>query len=291
MNVEDEEENVFEDKVEVGTRLSEVRFSAVTEEQIDKENYGIVEIAMYEDAYKDYILNQIKEEFTQETKVVESNYLGVENNMCVKVVLSAKNIEIEEDEIELRWKGKYLKFSFDYCVPKDYDKKRILFRADVYFDNIIATKLKFTVDISSESGRGIPVERRDINKAFVSYASQDRVRVSAILQGIRKARPDMDVFFDVETLRSGEDWEKKLYQELLNRDVLFLCWSHFAKESKWVEREWKYVLEHKGLDAIEPVPMEDPIFCPPPEELQNKHFNDLEVQMRKQSVKLEDVEW
>jgi hypothetical protein len=84
----------------------------------------------------------------------------------------------------------------------------------------------------------------------------------------------MDIFFDVENLHSGEDWERTLRREIENRDILFLCWSNFAKESKWVETEWRYALAQKGLDAIEPIPLVSPAECPPPEELKSKHFND-----------------
>jgi len=91
---------------------------------------------------------------------------------------------------------------------------------------------------------------------------------------MQKARPDMDIFFDVESLRSGDDWESALRREIENRDVLFLCWSSFAKNSEWVEKEWRYALINKGLDFIEPVPLVSPSECPPPDELKSKHFND-----------------
>ena len=91
---------------------------------------------------------------------------------------------------------------------------------------------------------------------------------------MKKARPDMDVFFDVDSLRSGEDWEQALHQEIEKRDILFLCWSHFACDSKWVDAEWRYAFKKKGADCIEPVPIEPPDICPPPKELSHKHFND-----------------
>lgn len=81
------------------------------------------------------------------------------------------------------------------------------------------------------------MSRRDIFSAFISYASQDRKRVAAIIQGMKKARPDLDVFFDVDSLRSGDDWEHALHEEIERRDILFLCWSHFARQSKCVNAE------------------------------------------------------
>ena len=141
-------------------------------------------------------------------------------------------------------------------------------------NDVIACKLKFIVKCSSISDQKIVVSRQDIFSAFVSYASQDRNRVAAIIQGMNKVRPDMDIFFDVESLRSGDDWERALYHEIDQRDILFLCWSHFARDSKWVDAEWHYALEQKGVECIEPIPIESPDDCPPPTELNHKHFND-----------------
>ena len=84
----------------------------------------------------------------------------------------------------------------------------------------------------------------------------------------------MDIFFDVESLRSGDDWENALWHEIDKRDVLFLCWSKSARDSQWVDAEWRYALKQKGSDCIEPVPIDPPSICPPPEELRKKHFND-----------------
>ena len=116
--------------------------------------------------------------------------------------------------------------------------------------------------------------REDILSVFVSYASQDRSRVAAIIQGMKKARPEMDVFFDVDSLRSGEDWQQALRAEIERRDILFLCRSLSAKQAEWVDREWRYALESKGLSCIEPVPLDLPNICPPPKEPSSKHFND-----------------
>lgn len=84
----------------------------------------------------------------------------------------------------------------------------------------------------------------------------------------------MDIFFDVESLRSGDDWENALWHEIDKRDVLFLCWSKSARDSQWVDAEWRYALKQKGPECIEPVPIDPPGVCPPPKELSKKHFND-----------------
>ena len=84
----------------------------------------------------------------------------------------------------------------------------------------------------------------------------------------------MDIFFDIESLRSGQKWEQTLRTEIGKRDVLFLCWSQNAQKSPWVDMEWRYALQTKGEEGIEPIPIDSPEICPPPKELQDKHFND-----------------
>lgn len=65
-----------------------------------------------------------------------------------------------------------------------------------------------------------------------------------------------------------------MWHEIDKRDVLFLCWSKSVRDSKWVDAEWRYALEQKGPECIEPVPIDPPGICPPPEELSRKYFND-----------------
>lgn len=172
------------------------------------------------------------------------------------------------------WQGSYLNFSFSIYLPDSYPKQQVLFVAKIFINGVIATRLTFIARCSSSSEQKINVNRQDVQTAFISYASEDRNKVLTIVQGMQKARPDMDLFIDVENLRSGEKWKEVLYREIEKRDTLFLCWSHYAKCSIWVDREWRYAYKQKGIDGIEPMPLEPPEKCPPPGELNEKHWND-----------------
>jgi hypothetical protein len=44
-----------------------------------------------------------------------------------------------------------------------------------------------------------------------------------------------------------------------------------------VEKEWRCALEARGIDFIDPVPLESPDIAPPPIELVELHFNDWEL--------------
>lgn len=253
--------------------ISKVHFSAIAPRTLTKSEYTIIDIVMYQDAFRSVVDELIKEAAlpVQEKK---SGTVRVREGARVKIQLTSPDIEIEDNVEEQEWVGEYLTYNFAVMIPEKFAKRQVLFTATVYIDDLIATRLKFIAKCWSLRQQKIKVTQENVLSAFVSYASQDRNRVAMIVQGMQKARPDMDIFFDVESLRSGESWEEALWSEIDRRDTLFLCWSRNAAESPWVAREWKYCYEQKGAEAIEPIPLEPPSSCPPPEELKRKHFND-----------------
>lgn len=228
---------------------------------------------MYQEQFR-HVVEEALAQAQTELQEKSSGFQQVRENARVKIVLTSPDVAIEDDTNVQTWTGGYLSFDFAIFLPADYAKKQILLKATVYFDDVPATKLMLTVKVQAQAQPELEVKRQDILSAFVSYASQDRIRVASLIQGMSKARPDLDIFFDVSSLTSGQKWEQQLYTEIDSRDILFLCWSQNARSSPWVEREWRYALRTKGVDAIEPIPLEQPDQCPPPEELSAKHFND-----------------
>ena len=265
--------NIRDEQIIPPPQIDSVQFSAIAVNRVALGKYLPISIVMYEDAFRKSV-DDIIRTHGDNVKETKSGYQDVERNSLVRVVLRSSDVTIEDDEEVQKWNGKYLNFEFVAKVPIDYADDQILLTATVYINDMIATRLKLVLDCDKRAKRNISVEREDIVSAFVSYASQDRNRVASIIQGMKKARPDMDIFFDIESLRSGQKWEEALKSEIENRDVLFLCWSKYARESKWVDMEWRYALESKGEDSIEPIPIDSPDICPPPVELQQKHFND-----------------
>lgn len=89
---------------------------------------------------------------------------------------------------------------------------------------------------------------------------------------------------DVVSFRSGERWEQRLESEIVSRDVLYLFWSQAATQSPWVDREWRIAYKAKGLEGIDPVPLDPPETAPPPPELAALHFNEWTLQVRRHST-------
>ncbi len=253
--------------------ISKVHFSAIAPRTMLKGEYTIINILMYQEAFRS-VVDELISEAEVAVHETKSGTVRVKEGARVKIQLTSPDITIEDNVEEQEWSGEYLTFNFAVMIPDKYTKRQVLFTAAVYINDVIATRLKFVVKCWSLRQQKIEVIQEDVLSAFVSYASQDRNRVAMIIQGMKKVRPDMDIFFDVQSLRSGESWDETLWSEIDQRDTLFLCWSHNAAKSSWVAKEWRYCYEQKGAEAIEPIPLEPPTNCPPPKELEGKHFND-----------------
>lgn len=254
-------------------KIRDVEFSALSPKTVEKGDFTTVEIVAYEGDYR-YVVDKLIENADSETRETVDSPRRIADNTMIKVVLSSPHIEIEDEEITQEWVGRYLVFRFNLEIPEDFDRKKIKLVARVYFNDVIATNLSFSINCEGENSETLDVIRKDVSSAFMSYASEDRAEVVSVIQGMKKVRPDLHIFFDVDSLRSGEDWKKCIMEEIEKSDVLYLCWSQHASESIYVEAEWKYALSLRGVDSIEPIPLVPPSKCPPPKELDSKHFND-----------------
>ena len=266
-----------------------VEYAAVVPVSLYPDEYAMIQVIMYEEQFRSMVEEAVQASL-EEARKVQGSLLKVDRESRVRIELFAKQMGYAEHQ-EAVWEGGHLNFYFDVILPEGFSGRSVLFEAVVYIDGIRSSFLKFQVKIGGGGVQNPPVERKDVRSVFMSYASQDRKRVSAIVQGIHKVRPEMDIFWDVESLRSGQSWEAELYRAINSRDTLFLCWSHFARQSEWVEREWRYAYSQRGISGIEPVPLETPDICPPPRELSSMHFSDRELNYRKVSVPLTGEDW
>jgi uncharacterized protein YegL len=195
--------------------------------------------------------------------------------LAVRVELPA--FEVSDAEDTLIWEGEIANASFPITAPAAMALGTYPGVARVYVNGLQITKIHFVMEIASQPGAlgQIPSTQHTIRTAFASYASADRDEVLARIQGIQKAIPNLDVFLDVASLRSGQVWLERLTDEIMRRDIFYLFWSKAASQSEWVRREWQLALKNRGAQFIDPVPLVDPQEAPPPPELANHlHFND-----------------
>lgn len=251
--------------------VSDVRFSAIAPKGLVPATYATVDVVMYEAGWEGIVAEAAAEQ-DGPVGTTSTGWLEVARQTMVKVQLTSPELGFIGDQMGM-WTGRSLRFTFPLAVPASLHASQVLLVASVSFNGVAATRLSMIARVGSQVAQAMEPVRRDVRSAFISYSSSDRARVAAIVQGMQTIRPDLDVFFDVESLRTGQHWKQALMDEISARDVLYLCWSQSAKLSPWVDFEWRYALDQKGLDYIEPVSIDPPELCEPPAELSDLHFN------------------
>lgn len=109
---------------------------------------------------------------------------------------------------------------------------------------------------------------------FVSYSHKDTLIVERLATAYKVL--GMQYLRDVESLRSGERWNSALLKMITNADIFQLYWSNNAKDSEYVEQEWRHALSLGRENFIRPIFWEHPVPTPP-DELNDLHFAHLEL--------------
>jgi uncharacterized protein DUF4062/TIR domain-containing protein len=180
---------------------------------------------------------------TFETEVSRGQRLGVK--------LESRDFLMGEVEQSIVWKGEPCMCQFEATLPSSVKNRSCQITANFYLEGVPVGVLKFSLAVAhtKDGSFGSVGLRGDSSRhfehAFLSYSSRDRREVlqcAQVLEGV-----GIRFFLDVVSLRSGEIWERRLYDEIDRSDVFMLFWSKNVEqaESKWIEREATYALERQ----------------------------------------------
>jgi hypothetical protein len=178
---------------------------------------------------------------------------------------------------QLFWDGKVGSALFIIPIPETRSNNQKDGLIQIRYEESLLGQIQFTLNLINKQTPNIDTKNRRFTSAFISYASQDRGKVLARIQGMMKAAPDLEIFMDIKDIKSGEFWKDRLKEAIRDSDIFYLFWSQHAKKSLWVNREIKCALQcvkNKGESFISPIPLESPEDSPPLDELKNLHFND-----------------
>jgi len=206
----------------------------------------------------------------------------------VTVRLHSPDLAIETAQESFVWNGERQLLDFDVSVPADVRQLGTVLGFDVLVGGFIVAKLRIdiAIDRDEEAAGETTVNTMAAQTAFASYASKDRLRVLDRIAEIERA--GVDIFTDCLSLTPGEDWKPRLEREIHNRELFLLFWSRHASESEWVEWEWRTALNRKGINGIQPHPLETTADAKPPEELKSLHFDDPHMLMRRAYAAMPD---
>ncbi|HEX3473767.1 MAG TPA: TIR domain-containing protein [Kofleriaceae bacterium] len=210
--------------------------------------------------------------------MAEFGVAGVDEPTVFGVEVRSPELEILRPRRMLVWKGQETVESFECKIAKSVPRYHSIHGlVTITISGLMIANIRFSLLVQPlpDAGRHAPWQTpgRAIT-AFASYASENRIDVLRCLQGIQKGAPYLDIFIDIDRLRSGDDWLEKVSAFISTSDVMYLFWSTAASRSRWVTGEWKEGLQQKGLQFIDPCPLESPELVPPPPELAALHFHD-----------------
>jgi hypothetical protein len=192
----------------------------------------------------------------------------ISRGTLVTVRLKVPYCKVEPASQSIVWDGGITNVPFTVSAPEPLPSGNLIGTCSFFVGGLRIGYVAF--EMAPTGGVALTTA---IKSAFASYASTDRRRVLARVQGIEKLR--VKVFMDVRDLRANDPYPSDLLKQIDSSDVLYLFWSRHASRSPWVEREWRYGMERKGAHFIDPVPLVDPRKVPPPKGLAEiKHFND-----------------
>jgi hypothetical protein len=198
--------------------------------------------------------------------------------------LEAAGLIVSEPEQGLIWRGSARSAAFLVTVPEDLPANRAAITARVYRQSVPIGRIAFSIPIVAEA-RPEPLSpvgdaSRVYRRAFLSYASGDRLEVVKRAQALKAAK--IEFFIDLLSLEPGDRWERRLYTEIDRCDLFILFWSSAARDSPWVANEIDYAVSCIGKadsiaaarPEIHPIILEGPPPPQPPEALAFIPFND-----------------
>jgi len=186
------------------------------------------------------------------------------------------------------------RFSFNWI--EDFHRAEFRFKADpsladdaakgqitIYDGLLIIGTLKFAMLFNEEESRPAPNHEEHAtmygeDDVFISYSRKD-TEIVRVFKSVLSAT-GMDVFLDVDNIRSGQLWQEELMRRIERARIFQLFWSENYNLSGNCRMEWEYALEqNKEEGYIRPVYWKSPLAPKPPEKLGKFNFQYVQLPM------------
>lgn len=174
-------------------------------------------------------------------------------------------LDIDSSEVSLRWNGGLGTGTFQISTTTETVPGARTGVIGIYFLGLQIARIHFMVPIGDTTAPReiIPSRSERHTRAVACFAPEDSDAVEARIRAFEKAAPGVEVSLDAIELRAHDNGLSEFLDNVSARDVLYLFWSENAASSTDVEREWRYALRLRGIDFIDPVPLDTT--TPPPE--------------------------
>lgn len=134
------------------------------------------------------------------------------------------------------WQGSLTKCSFSYHVADDIDVDSLSCEANIFVNGLMIGEMTFITEIVNNPRQlNSMILSRHFNKIFISYAHKDAERAKLLLVAYKMQ--GIEYFYDRESLKPGDIYDKKIADFINSADLFVLCWSKNAAASEYVAKE------------------------------------------------------
>jgi hypothetical protein len=260
-----------------GPVTNEVHLGAAVPRALSPSEQFVARFAAYTEGFRGEVRRVLAQEAPSSPPRLDLEVCRWQRGAKVTVRLAADQVDVANPVQTFTWNGTKQLLRFDARVLPEARANVLILRFDIAVEGFPLVTLRPEVAMS------LPQREREAiagfsftegiapTSAFASYASPDRREVLGRIRSLQ-IFTGIDVFLDNLSIRPGERWKPTLDTEIRKRDVFWLFWSRNAKDSEWVEWEWRTALASKSLAGIQPHPLEPAEIAPPPKELSDLQF-------------------
>lgn len=194
----------------------------------------------------------------------------------VTVRLGGAHLTVSPAERSFEWNGRENVVTFAVTVDHDAPATQVQLCFQVFLGEVEISLITLGLELGATASEG-PANGTIAaapSSAFASYASKDASQVTQRLSTLAHWAPTLDIFQDCLDLVPNEEFKPQLARQIAARDVFLLFWSRHAMTSPWVRWELETARAKPGIEAILPMPLEDPAIAPPPPGFEAKHLRD-----------------
>lgn len=233
---------------------------------------------------------------------------SLQHGSKITVLLESEELEFEPDILTKTWHGDWTRFNFEFRPSDEFVDETAFVRASIMVLGFEIAKIKFAIEIiapqAQVSARGDepmvmsfdvpdnppenPFARAKLqstttngyDKIFISYSRKDKL-IAEAFKVIQEAAGN-DVFFDVDDIRTGADWQAAIARAIDTADYMQVFWSENSAGSEWCGYEWDYALTYRCQDTkcrefIRPVWWTAPM-PPPPANMGHLNFKRMDLE-------------
>ena len=200
----------------------------------------------------------------------------------ITIVPSCKGVTFNPERVSLKWMEDFHRADFRFKADNSLSDDAAKGSIDIYVGPLIIGTLKFAMLFNEkEDAQPVP-DHEEHGKmygkddVFISYSRKDS-EIARTFKTVLESS-GLDVFLDVDDIRSGQLWEEELTRRIEQAKIFQIFWSPNYSQSENCKKEWEYALkQNKEEGYIRPVYWSTPLSPQPPEELNKFNFKYVEL--------------